>query len=74
MTTIKTKILILFAFIVILPGCSNDKSDTKVKRNSVEEVSKTPSKKKKDQTKKKMTLIGCLYWLAYSHYYQTLQD
>ena len=52
MTTIKTKILILFAFIVILPGCSNDKSDTKVKTNSVEEVSKTPSKKKKDQTKK----------------------
>ncbi len=52
MTTIKAKILILFTFIILLPGCGNDKSDTKIKTNNVEEVSKTPSKKKKDQTKK----------------------
>ncbi len=52
MNTIKAKMLILFAFIVILPGCGNDKSDTKVKTNSTKEVSSTPLKKKKEQTKK----------------------
>ncbi|MEN8125370.1 MAG: hypothetical protein ABFR32_09580 [Bacteroidota bacterium] len=56
MNTIKTKILILFTFIVILPGCKSDKSDTKVKTNSVKEISKTSSKKKKDKTKKNTTI------------------
>ncbi len=53
---IKTKILILFALIVILSGCGIDKSDAKVKTNSVKEKSNIPSKKKKDETKKNTTV------------------
>ncbi len=56
MNMIKTKILILFALVVILPGCGNDKSDAKVKTNSVKQESNNPSKKKKDETKKNTTV------------------
>lgn len=56
MNTIKTKILILFALIVILPGCGNDKSDAKVKTNSLKEELNFSSKKKKDETKKNTTV------------------
>lgn len=56
MNVIKTKTLMLFAFIIILQGCGNDKSDKKVNTNSVKEASNTPSKKKRDDTKKNTTV------------------
>jgi len=58
MIIIRTKILILFAMIAILPGCGNDKSDTKTSTNNKIEtsISKTQvvkkKKKNKDKTKK----------------------
>jgi len=52
MIIIRTKILILFAMIVILPGCGNDKSNTKIKTNIVKEVSTQNTKDVKTKTKK----------------------
>lgn len=56
MIIIRTKILILFAMIVILSGCGNDKSDTKTSTNNEIETSilktQVVKEKKKDKTKK----------------------
>ncbi len=56
MIIIRTKILILFAMILILSGCGNDKSDTKTSTNNEIETSilktQVVKEKKKDKTKK----------------------
>jgi len=56
MNIIKTKMLILFAFIIILPGCRNENSDPKNKTNIVIEDSKSSLRKKKDEIKKATTI------------------